>query len=92
MAKKKTKFVLRERSGEAYPFEIAEDLGEDCQGGHWFKPFIRLTFRPAAEEILWQLNHGDDVLYLPGKTLPIANDAVKYARTFLTPQPEGLEG
>lgn len=58
------KYVVREHN-EAYKFSVAEDLGEDFQGGRWFKDIAEFTWRPAAEKVCQQLNDYG-LIYLPG--------------------------
>lgn len=61
----KDTYVIRDRD-DAYKFAVAQDLGEDFQGGHWYKEIALFTWRPAAEKMCEQLNR-DGLIYLPGK-------------------------
>lgn len=77
-------YVVQEKPGTAYPFVLAQDLGNDFQGGHWFKTLAHFTHKDSAEEAARQMNlYGE--LYLPGKVLPVS-DAVKEARRATEPR------
>jgi hypothetical protein len=64
-SKKLGKHVVKEVTGDAYPFRVVRDLGGDIQGGHWFKDVAFCTCRSVAEKIAQNLNDYG-VIYLPG--------------------------
>lgn len=51
-----------------YQFRVAQDLGEDSQGGHYFKPIAYFTVQKFAETAARQMNQYG-VLYFSGTEL-----------------------
>jgi hypothetical protein len=60
-----TKYLVKEVVDSAYKFKVIEDLGNDAQGGHWYRTKIHCTVKEVAENLAKQLNNTGE-LYLPG--------------------------